>query len=79
MSDTSVTIGPNRSVNATILANPATLPVFSVFNMDTCCRGDLSITDASRHAGIDLAVVLRALREAIQSEALEATQPVEQN
>lgn len=77
MPDRNFDLDPNRSVNSTILAHPDTLSVFSVFGLDTCCRGNLSVADAVRDANLDLAVVIKALKEAIVQDSVPANTAIE--
>ena len=53
------------TINEIVARYPATIPVFNRFGMDTCCGGGVSVDDAARRDGIDVAAVLAALREAV--------------
>ena len=65
-----VRIGRQRDLATTpILELVASYPrlkgLLDSFGLDTCCGGDLSVTEASAEHGIDPAPVLEALRAAI--------------
>ena len=53
------------SVNDVIQRCPDTLPVFSAYGLDTCCRGNLSVRDAALDANVDPSVLETALRETL--------------
>jgi regulator of cell morphogenesis and NO signaling len=58
-------VDPTMTINEIVARYPATIPVFNRFGMDTCCGGGVSVDDAARRDGIDVAAVLAALREAV--------------
>lgn len=63
-------IGPETTINEAILALPEAVAVFDGFGLDACCGGGLSIAEAARRHGLDVAEVLDAVRatEAPRSE-----------
>ena len=58
-------IDPTMTINEIVARHPETIPVFNRFGMDTCCGGGVSVEEASRRDGLDLATVIAALREAL--------------
>ena len=56
------------TVNEILAAYPAAFVVFIDFGIDTCCGGDVSLSEAARRDGANLDALLAAL-EAVQREA----------
>jgi len=54
----------DRTVNATLLQFPSTMPVFKAFGIDACCGGALTLRDAAARHGVDTDSLLRALHAA---------------
>lgn len=52
------------TVRQVIARLPAADEVFRRFGMDTCCGGDLPVASAAEHHGVDLRVLLEALKAA---------------
>jgi iron-sulfur cluster repair protein YtfE (RIC family) len=52
------------TVNEVLARHPATLPVFNLFGVDTCCGGEAPLRDAALLARTDLPVLVRALETA---------------
>ncbi len=50
-------------VNDAIRLYPATVEVFTRFNIDSCCGGAVSISEAARRDGVPLEELLKALNE----------------
>jgi regulator of cell morphogenesis and NO signaling len=50
-------------VNDVIKKYPATIGVFSSFNIDTCCGGAATIEEAAKRDGAPLSELLGALNE----------------
>ena len=69
MTNDTAAIGPDDVLNAIVTRHPATLPVLSGQGFDTCCGGALSLREAARHHGLDLATLLRDLNAAADREA----------
>lgn len=63
----SLPIDATQSINDTVLAYPFTLPVFAEYDLDTCCRGALSIQDAANQAGIDVSELLEKLDHVVSA------------
>ena len=61
MSSPFVHITAGNTVNEVLGQYPATAPVFHLLGLDTCCRGNLSLTDAAALARTDLGVLLSML------------------
>jgi regulator of cell morphogenesis and NO signaling len=57
-------IDPGMSVNDAIREHPSTIAVFNQLGIDACCGGAASIDEAARRDGVDVAVLLAALRDA---------------
>lgn len=53
------------TINEIVALHPQTIPVFNEFGFDTCCGGGITVPEAARRDGINLAVVLTALNEAL--------------
>lgn len=64
MSDTTIPIDPTRSVDDTIREHPETVAVFGRHGIDSCCGGDLPVTEAARRHAVDLDELLEELRRA---------------
>ncbi|HEY5218764.1 MAG TPA: DUF542 domain-containing protein [Gemmatimonadaceae bacterium] len=54
----------SQTVNALVARDPRTVAVFNHFGMDMCCGGGVPIAEAAARDGVDLAVLLAALRSA---------------
>jgi regulator of cell morphogenesis and NO signaling len=63
------TIDTDTTVGDLIARHPEVRSVLDDFHMDYCCRGDRSLAEAARVAGVDLDPVRRALQEAIDLPA----------
>ncbi len=63
-------INPAQTVNAVLAQHPSAGTVFNDFGIDMCCGGDLSLTDAARREGVELAVLLDALAKATDTAAV---------
>ena len=61
------------SVNEVIQRSPDTLPVFSAYGLDTCCRGNMTVRDAAQDAGVDPVVLQQALEATIASNTPDIT------
>ena len=59
----------DRTVNATVLQCPSTLPVFKAFGIDACCGGALTLRDAAARHRVDTDILLRALHAAAEVPA----------
>lgn len=57
------------SVNEVVRRFPDSLPVFAAYGLDTCCRGNMSVSDAAADAGVDPVVLVEALRETIRCKS----------
>lgn len=64
MSDTTLPIDPARSVNETIREHPGTVAVFGRHGIDSCCGGDLPVTEAARRHAVNLDELLEELERA---------------
>ncbi len=58
-------LDPTMTINEIVARYPATIAVFNRFGMDTCCGGGVSVGQAAYRDGIDVDLVLTALREAV--------------
>lgn len=47
-------IDPMATINELILTDPATIPVLNALGVDTCCGGDATLDELTRHRGLDL-------------------------
>jgi len=56
-------IDPNANVAALVLEQPGRARVFERFEIDYCCGGKTPLRTACERRGLDVEVVLRALRE----------------
>ena len=65
MSSPFVHVTAGNTVNEVLTRYPATAPVFHLLGMDTCCRGNLSLTEAAALARTDLGVVLSMLEASV--------------
>lgn len=61
---TTLPIDPTLTINEVVARHPETIPVFNRLGLDTCCGGGVSLTDAARRDGLDLAALLVALSNA---------------
>jgi iron-sulfur cluster repair protein YtfE (RIC family) len=68
MNDNGPDILSSWSVNATIRQFPATIPVFNQFGVDSCCGGEATLDEAAADAGMEVAALITALREAAAGE-----------
>ena len=59
-------LDPTLTINEIVALYPATIPVFNRFGMDTCCGGGIPVESAARRDGIDLEVVMAALRTVVE-------------
>jgi iron-sulfur cluster repair protein YtfE (RIC family) len=60
-----VRLDPDDTLNALVARNPAVLPVLNGHGLDTCCGGALSLREAARQHGLELAGLLAALDTAV--------------
>jgi iron-sulfur cluster repair protein YtfE (RIC family) len=65
MSDT-MTIDPALSVSEILRRHPGTHPVLASAGIDTCCGGGDSLTESGRMSGVDLDVLLAAMRAELE-------------
>ncbi|MFZ1614838.1 MAG: DUF542 domain-containing protein, partial [Holophaga sp.] len=65
---------PQTKIGDVVLEMPATMRVFEELNVDYCCGGHRSLSEACVHAGKDLTEVLAKL-EAIQASAPTSSDP----
>lgn len=65
MSDV-IQLDPAQTINEIAARYPETIAVFNRFGMDTCCGGGVSVEEAARRDGLDVAQILSALREATE-------------
>ena len=56
------------TVNEVIRRYPATVAIFHLHDMDTCCRGGLLVSDAAKDANVDAATLYAEL-ELITADA----------
>lgn len=54
-------IRASMTINQVLKRFPATVGVFSRFNMDACCGGARSLEQAAREDGVELETLLAAL------------------
>ena len=59
-------LDPTLTINEIVALYPATIPVFNRFGMDTCCGGGIPIESAAHRDGIDVEVVMAALRAVVE-------------
>jgi regulator of cell morphogenesis and NO signaling len=64
---TSTIVDGNETLNELVARAPAALPVLQRYGLDTCCGGALPLAVAAEHHGLELAGLLAALREALQT------------
>ena len=64
---TGIAIDPTITVNEMMAREPRTIAVFNQFGMDTCCGSGVPIVDAAQRDGVDLDVLLAALRSAAEA------------
>ncbi|HTJ24235.1 MAG TPA: DUF542 domain-containing protein [Gemmatimonadaceae bacterium] len=65
MSDV-IQLDPAQTINEIVARHPETIAIFNRFGMDTCCGGGVSVEEAARRDGLDVAQILSALREATE-------------
>jgi regulator of cell morphogenesis and NO signaling len=58
------TVDPSLTISEVVRRYPAALGVFNSRGLDTCCGGGLSVAEAARRHGLDLAELLAALGQA---------------
>ena len=54
-----------------IAEHPALQPILDRFDLDTCCGGHLTVTEACGEQGLDAAVVANALLEVLEAHSKE--------
>lgn len=64
MSQTHEAIDPRWTVNETIRRLPTTVAVFQKFGIDSCCGGDLPLTEAADRHGVAIDDLLDELEAA---------------
>ena len=64
MATQQTSITPEMTINEITQRSPKTLPVLNGFGLDTCCGGPLSLEEAARRHGLDLAELLASLEAA---------------
>lgn len=62
-------ITEDMAVNDVIQAYPKTIGIFTLYNVDSCCGGAASISEAARRDGAEIEGLLKALNEIAASEA----------
>jgi len=67
MTDTVAVLDPDVTVNAMMAREPRTIAVFNAFGMDTCCGSAVPVREAARRDGVDLDILLGALRAALEA------------
>ena len=55
-------VATTDTINAIVARYPAALPVLQRLGLDTCCGGALPLATAAAHRGLDVQMVLEALR-----------------
>jgi iron-sulfur cluster repair protein YtfE (RIC family) len=56
------------TVNEIVTRHPETIPVFNRFGVDICCGGGARVDEAAHRDGLDSAVLIAALREAVEQQ-----------
>lgn len=56
----------NLTINEIVARFPETIAVFNRFGLDTCCGGGVRVDEAARRDGLDAALVIAALRDAVE-------------
>jgi regulator of cell morphogenesis and NO signaling len=64
----SVLLDPTMTINEIVILYPQTIPIFNRLGMDTCCGGGVALNEAARRDGLDLDLVLGALRDAVERQ-----------
>jgi iron-sulfur cluster repair protein YtfE (RIC family) len=54
-------VDPDDTLNAVVARRPETLAALAALGLDACCGGALSLREAARRHGLDLATLLDAL------------------
>jgi regulator of cell morphogenesis and NO signaling len=62
------TITPERRIREVLREHPKTVRVFHQLGLDACCGGGRTLADASAAHGLDLEMVLSALRAQIMAD-----------
>jgi iron-sulfur cluster repair protein YtfE (RIC family) len=65
MSTPFVHVTANNTVNEVLVRYPATVSIFHLLGLDTCCRAHLRLSDAAAHARSDLGVLLSMLEASV--------------
>lgn len=71
MTTTTISVGPNETLNELVARAPEALPVLQRFGLDTCCGGALTLAVAAEHHALDLAELLTAIRAALGERAID--------
>lgn len=53
------------TINDIVAQHPETAGVFHRFGLDTCCGGGVSVSDAAQRHGLDVEMLLEALRDVL--------------
>ena len=61
-------IDPRMSVSEIHRCHPEALPVFAKYKVDLCCGGRHSLEEVARKHGLDLALLLSELEEALKAK-----------
>jgi regulator of cell morphogenesis and NO signaling len=64
---------PERTVGQIAAALPASVRVFEKHGIDFCCGGAVPLTDACRRAGVDPALLLHEIDQAVQLSSSDKT------
>jgi regulator of cell morphogenesis and NO signaling len=67
------TLTSERTVGQIAAALPASVRVFEKHGIDFCCGGAVPLTDACRRAGVDPALLLHEIDQAVQVPSSDAT------
>ncbi len=58
----------SETLNDIVARYPKALAVLHTFGLDTCCGGALPLHVAAKHHGLDLAILIAALRDALKAD-----------
>ena len=62
-----MTLDPSLSINEIIRRAPVSIMVLNTYGIDTCCGGEISLTESAKEIGVSPEDILRAVTAATRT------------